>query len=192
MRFKITLFALLIVINISAQSTDDLKRDTKALYNATYTMSFDTMLDFTYPLVFKFVERADMYGTLDSSFDNEVYRIRYQYTTPHFTYSDMLMTDNGLYCVISYENSILMTYKQPLSDDTRVKKITETLHKNFPDSIVRFEKERNAFNIIKTDKLVAIFDDFTEGKWKFISFDPKYKELLDAVITEKIRNQLGL
>ncbi|ESU26320.1 hypothetical protein FLJC2902T_28020 [Flavobacterium limnosediminis JC2902] len=192
MKLKITFITLLVTVGISAQSMDDLKRDSKMLYEATYNMAFDTMLDFTYPLVFKFVERADMYGALDSSFQNETYSIRYLYTTPHFSYSDINAFDNGLYCVVSYENSIRMTYNQPLNNEATQKRIMETLQKSFPGSIIRFEKERNAFNIIKTDKLVAIYDDFTEGEWKFISYDPKYKELLDAVITEKVRKQLGL
>lgn len=192
MKFKTILFALLITVNISAQSVDDLKRDTKALYEATYTMSFDKMLDFTYPLVFRVVEREDMYGALESSFDNDTYSINYLYTTPHFSYSNIHVTENGLYCVISYENSIAMTYKLPINNEATLKRITETLHKTFPDSVIHFSKEVNAFNIIKTDKLVAISDDFTNGSWKFISFDPNYKELLDAVITERLRKQLGL
>ncbi|ESU22325.1 hypothetical protein FEDK69T_23090 [Flavobacterium enshiense DK69] len=192
MKLKITFLTLFIVTGIFAQSIEDLKRDNEALYEATYNMSFDTMLDFTYPLVFRFVERADMYAALDSSFDNDTYSIQYLYTTPHFSYSNIQMRENGLYCVISYENSMVMTYKQPINNEATLKRIMETLHKNFPNSTIRFSKEINAFNIIKIDKLVAISDDFTEGRWKFVSFDPNYKELLDAVITEKVRKQLGL
>jgi len=192
MRFKTTLLALLFSVVTTAQSIDDLKRDTKSLYEATYNMAFDSILDYTHPLVFKFVERADMYGALDSAFQNDSYRIRYVYTTPHFSYSDIKSLDNGLYCVVSFENAIRMTYEKPITTEAAQQKIKETIQKNFPDAMVTFEKERNAFYIVKNDKLVAITDAFTEGKWKFISFDPKYKELLDAVITEKIRKQLGL
>jgi hypothetical protein len=192
MKYKITLLALLISSGIFGQSMDDLKRDAKLLYEATYTMAFDTMLDFTHPLVFKFVEREDMYSAMDSSFQNDTYSIRYVYTTPHFTFSEINSINNGLYCLVSYENAIRMVYNNPISNETTQKKISESLQKSFPDSIIRFEKDRNAFNIIKTDKLIAISDEFTNGQWKFISFDPKYKELLDAVITEKVRKQLGL
>lgn len=192
MKLKITLVTLFIAIGVSAQSVEDLKHDTEALYEATYKMSFNTMLDFTYPLVFKVVEREDMYGALESSFDNDTYSIEYLYTTPHFSYSNIQMMENGLYCVISYENSIVMTYKQTINNEDTLKRILEKLHKNFPNSVIQFSKEINAFNIIKTDKLVAISDDFTEGKWKFINYDPNYKELLDAVITAKVRKRLGL
>lgn len=192
MRFKTTLLALLFSVVSTAQSIDDLKRDTKSLYEATYNMAFDSILDYTHPLVFKFVQRADMYGAMDSAFQNDSYRIRYVYTTPHFTFSDVKNLNNGLYCVVSYENAIRMTYENPINNEASQQKIKETIQKNFPDSIVTFEKDRNAFYIVKNDKLVAIADDFTEGKWKFISFDAKYKELLDAVITEKVRKQLGL
>lgn len=192
MRFKITLLTLLVSVVTTAQTIDDLKRDTKTLYEATYTMAFDAILDFTHPLVFKFMERADMYGAMDSAFQNDNYSIRYVYTTPHFDFSDIKVLDNGLYCVVSYENAIRMTYEKPLTSEAVKEKITESIHKNFPNSIVTFEKDRNAFYIVKNDKLVAIADDFTDGKWKFISFDPKYKELLDAIITEKTRKELGL
>lgn len=175
-----------------AQSIDELKRDTKLLYEATYNMAFDSILDFTHPLVFKFIQRADMYGAMDSSFQNDNYTIRYVYTTPHFDFSEIKALDNGLYCVVSFENAIRMIYEKPLNNEATQKKIIGTLQKTFTNSIIHFEKVRNAFYIIKNDKLVAISDDFTEGKWKFISYDPKYKELLDAVITEKVRKELGL
>lgn len=192
MRFKITFLMLFVSVVHSAQSVNDLKRDTKLLYEATYNMAFEDILNFTHPLVFKFVERAEMYGAMDSAFQNDNYSIRYVYTTPHFDFSDIKALDNGLYCVVSYENAIRMTYEKTINSEAAQEKIKESIHKNFPNSIVTFEKDRNAFYIIKNDKLVAIADDFTEGKWKFISFDPNYKELLDAVITEKIRTQLGL
>src|SRR5688572_4480603 len=98
MNFKIAFLTLFVSVRISAQSMDDLKRDTKTLYEATYNMAFDAILDFTHPLVFRFVERADMYGAMDSSFQNDTYSIRYLYTTPHFAYSDIQAMDNGLYC----------------------------------------------------------------------------------------------
>lgn len=193
MRFKTTLLALLFSVVITAQSKDDLKRDTKLLYEATYNMAFDNILDYTHPLVFKLVEKTTMYGALDNAFQNDNYNIRYVYTTPHFSYSDIKISDNGMYCLVSYENAIRMTYEKPIiNNEASQQKIKETILKNFPDSFVTFEKERNAFYIIKNEKLIAIADEFTEGKWKFISFNAKYKELLDAVITEKIRKQLGL
>jgi hypothetical protein len=192
MRLQITALSLLFSVVLTAQTIDDLKRDTKILYEATYNMSFDTMLDLTHPLVFKFVEREAMYGVMDSAFQNDSYRIRYVYTTPHFSYSEIKTIDNRRYCVVSYENAIRMIYENKIDSDATQKSITEYLLKTFPDASVRFEKDRNAFYIVKNDKLVAITDEFTEGKWKFISFDSKYKELLDAVITENVRKQLGL
>lgn len=192
MRFRTTFLTLLFSVVITAQSIDDLKRDTKSLYEATYNMAFDNVLDYTYPLVFKFMERADMYATMDMAFQNDNYRIRFVYTTPYFSFSEIKTLNNGLYCVVSYENAIRMTYEKPINGEVSQQKIKESIQKNFPDAIVTFEKERNAFYIIKNEKLIAIADEFTDGKWKFISFDPKYKELLDAVITEKVRKQLGL
>lgn len=192
MRLRTTFLTLLFSAVISAQSIDDLKRDTKSLYEATYNMAFDNILDYTHPLVFKLVERTVMYGAMDSAFQNDNYNIRYVYTTPHFSYSNIMTSDNGIYCLVSYENAMRMTYEKPINSEATQQKIKETILKIFPESIVTFEKERNGFYIIKNEKLVAIADEFTEGKWKFISFDPKYKELLDAVITEKVRKQLGL
>ena len=192
MRLKITLLTLLFSVVLTAQTLDDLKRNTKALYEATYNMAFDTMLDFTHPLVFKVVQREAMYGMLDSAFQNDTYRIRYVYTTPHFTYSDIKTIDNRHYSVVSYENAIRMTYENKVESEATKKNITDYLHTTFPTATVNFEKDRNAFYIVKTDKLIAVSDEFTEGKWKFISFDEKHTELLDAVITESVRKQLGL
>lgn len=192
MKFRITLLTLLFSVAITAQTLDDLKRDTKALYEATYNMAFDVMLDYTHPLVFKIVKRESMYGMLDESFQNDTYRIRYVYTTPHFSYSDIKTIDNRRYSVITYENPIRMTYENKIENEEAKKTITENLNKAFPNAIVSFEKDRNAFYIIKTDKLIALSDEFTEGKWKFISYDAKHTELLDAVITESVRKKLEL
>lgn len=192
MKLKITVLTLLFFVVSTAQTADDLKRDTKLLYEATYNMAFDVILDFTYPLVFNFIEREAMYGSMDHAFQNDVYGIRYVYTTPHFSFSEIKSIDKARYCVVSYENAIRMKYVKPVESETTQFKIVELLHKNFPNAVITFEKDRNAFYIVKNEKIVAITDEFTDGKWKFISFNPKYTELLDAVITENVRKQLGL
>lgn len=192
MKLRIILLTVLFSISITAQTLNDLKQETKGLYEATYNMAFDVMLDYTHPLVFKIVKRESMYGMLDESFQNDNYRIRYVYTTPHFSYSDIKILDNRRYSVITYENPIRMTYENKIESEETKKTITDHLIKSFPNAIVTFEKDRNAFYIIKTDTLIALSDEFTEGKWKFISYDGKHTELLDAVITESVRKQLGL
>lgn len=192
MRLKITLLSLFFSGVLLAQNLDDLKKDTKTLYEATYNMAFETILDYTHPTVFKIVKREDMYNMLDTAFQNDAYRLRYVYTTPHFSYSDISLINKSSYCVITYENAIRITYENRIEDPTTQQKIMASLQKNFPEASIRFEKDRNAFYIVKNDKLLAISDDETDGKWKFMNVNPNYKELLEAVITENVRKQLGL
>lgn len=192
MKLKITILSLFLATSLSAQSLEDLKRETKALYEATYNMAFDAMLDFTHPLVFKVVQREAMYGMMDTAFQNDSYRIRYVYTTPHFSYSAIKTIDNARYSVVSYENAIRMTYENKIETEASQNNIKNYLLKTFPGASVNFEKERNAFYIVKTDKLIAVTDGFTHGQWKFISYDEKHTELLDAVLSENVRKQLGL
>ncbi|MCG2611115.1 hypothetical protein LZZ90_06315 [Flavobacterium sp. SM15] len=192
MRLKITFLLLLFSGVVLAQNLDDLKKDTKTLYEATYNMAFETILDYTHPTVFKLVKREDMYTMLDTAFQNDAYRLRYVYTTPHFSYSEISSFNNSHYCVITYENAMRITYENKIESEESQKKIMATLQKNFPDASIRFEKDRNAFYIVKNDKLLAISDDETNGKWKFMNVNPNYKELLEAVITENVRKQLGL
>ena len=90
MKTKIILLLLLCSFTTFSQTIEKLKVATKKIYDANYTMDFDTIVNQTYP---KIVEthggKNAMLNKLDSDYQNDEFRMRLELVTPVFQYSEI-------------------------------------------------------------------------------------------------------
>ena len=192
MKTKIILLLLLCSLTSFSQTIEKLKVATKKIYDANYTMDFDTIVNQTYP---KIVEthggKNAMLNKLDSDYQNDEFRMRLELVTPVFQYSEIKKIEGKTFCVITYRNPIRYFFENKLDNDTAVKKVN-WLKENNSTKEVFFEPKRNSINVKRISKLVAIADETTSKEWKFFNFDDSsQREIFKTLFSENTKKELG-
>lgn len=191
MKFKLALIVLLSYTIGQSQNLDELKLETKKVYEANYLMDFNTILDYSYPKVFDLLPREEMYKTLETSFQNQEFSVRFVYPNPKFTFSEIQKINNQSFCLVRYNGAIRMKFEKALTDQI-ANGMLKTFQQHMKDKKVLFEKERNSFFIEGESILIAIADERTQNKWRFVNYDAGQIAFVDSIISESIRKQLGL
>ena len=192
MKTKIILLLLLCSLTSFSQTIEKLKVATKKIYDANYTMDFDTIVNLTYPKIVETLGgKNTMLNKLDSNYQNDEFRMRLELVTPVFQYSEIKKIEGKTFCVITYRNPIRYFFENKLDNDTAVKKVN-WLKENNSTKEVFFEPKRNSINVKRISKLVAIADETTSKEWKFFNFDdPSQREIFKTLFSENTKKELG-
>ncbi|MFC6876600.1 hypothetical protein [Flavobacterium myungsuense] len=192
MKTKIILLLLLCSLTSFSQTIEKLKVATKKIYDANYTMDFDTIVNLTYPKIVETLGGKNaMLNKLDSDYQNDEFRMRLELVTPVFQYSEIKKIEGKTFCVITYRNPIRYFFENKLDNDTAVKKVN-WLKENNSTKEVFFEPKRNSINVKRISKLVAIADETTSKDWKFFNFDDSsQREIFKALFSENTKKELG-
>src|SRR5690606_31751601 len=86
MKLQLSFLFLFIGAITFAQSEETLKKDEKLMYQASYNLNFDTVLDLTYPKIFELASREQLGQILRNSFQNEQFNIRLVFPEVTFKY----------------------------------------------------------------------------------------------------------
>ncbi len=190
---KKIIFGLVVLFHFSSfsQNSETLKSDVKKMYEASYNLAFEEVMNYTHPKVFEMASREDVLAALENAFDNETMRIRLVHTNPNFTYSDIKTIEGKSLCLINYTNAMRMTFENKLSGDE-----VETMKKSFTDSgeykTVTYEKDRNSFFLEGNSIIIAVSDESTQGKWKFVNYSKTQAQLAEMLLGTSILKELGL
>lgn len=191
MKFKLTFLFLLINYLCISQSLETLKSDCVKMYESTYNMEFEKILDYTHPKVFEIADRETMLTILDETFQNDQLRIRLVHPKTTFTFSEVKEIEGKKICVIEYPQAMRMIFENPLSEEEK-NSIEESLKTTMTSKKITFEKDRNAFYIDGKDIMIAVSEEATQNKWKLINYDKSQPQLLNMVLGENVVKQLGL
>ncbi|GGD25530.1 hypothetical protein [Flavobacterium orientale] len=187
-----SIIAFLLITTFSiAQSVDDLKRDSKSMYDASYNMDFEKVLDFTYPKIFEVVSKEVLLKSMDEAFQNDVLRIRLVFPDPKFSFSEIKKIENKTFCVITYNSAMRIIFEEPLSTE-QITQMTNTFTENMKNKKVTFEKSRNGFYLEGEEIMIAVTDELTNNVWKFINYDRSQSRIFEMIFNESIKKELGL
>ena len=192
MKTKIILLLLLCSFTSFSQTIEKLRVATKKIYDANYTMDFDTIINLTYPKIVETLGGKNaILNKLDSDYQNEEFRMRLELVTPVFQYSEIKKIEGKTFCVITYKNPIRYFFENKLDNDTAVKKVN-WLKENNSTKEVFFEPKRNSINVKRISKLVAIDDETTSKELKFFNFDDSsQREIFKTLFSENTKKELG-
>ena len=192
MKQKLILLLLLCSFTSFSQTIEKLRVATKKIYDANYTMDFDTIVNLTYPKIVETLGgKNTMLNKLDSNYQNDEFRMRLELVTPVFQYSEIKKIEGKTFCVITYRNPIRYFFENKLDNDTAVKKVN-WLKENNSTKEVFFEPKRNSINVKRISKLVAIADETTSKEWKFFNFDDSsQREIFKTLFSENTKKELG-
>ena len=191
---KSKLFFLLFLLSSSsfAQSIDQLKIATKKIYDANYTMDFETVAQLTYPQIVTAIGKDKLLEKLDTDYQNEAFRMRLELVTPVFIYAPIKKIANRSFVVVSYKNPVRYFFENKLNPTIAAEKVTELRKKNQTQDVT-FEPKRNSFNVRRISKLIAISDETTSGYWKFYNLDDEVqRQFFDTTFDITVKKELGL
>ncbi|RAR46565.1 hypothetical protein [Flavobacterium lacus] len=191
MKSKLIILFLLISYLCISQSIETLKSDCATMYESTYNMEFEKILDYTHPKVFEIADRETMLTILDETFQNDQLRIRLVHPKTTFTFSEVKEIEGKKICVVEYPQAMRMIYENPLSEEEK-SSIEESLKTTMTSKKITFEKDRNAFYIDGKDIMIAVSEEATQNKWKLINYDKNQPQLLNMILGENVVKQLGL
>lgn len=191
---KSKLFFILVLLNAVsfAQSLDQLKTATKKIYDANYTMDFETVAQLTYTPIVTAIGKDKFLEKLDTDYQNEAFRMRLELVTPAFMYAPIKKIANRSFVVVSYKNPVRYFFETKLNAALAAEKVSE-LRKSNQSQDVTFEPKRNSFNVRRTSKFIAISDETTRGDWKFYNLDDVVqRQLFDTTFDAAVKKELGL
>lgn len=175
-----------------SQTLDDLKIETKKIYDANYYMYFEDITVITYPKIIDSIGRNAFIDKLSFDYENKEYRMRLQLTDPIFQYSDIRKIEGKLFYIITYKNPVRFFYEDKLDANSVLEKTT-LLKQKIKDATITFEPKRNSFSVNRSSKFIAVYDETTQNQWKFFNFDDlTQKQLFEAFFSETTKKELGL
>lgn len=174
-----------------SQNNESLKTDVKKMYDASYNMAFDEVMEYTYPKIFEIASREQVSAAIESAFDNDEMKIRFVHVSPTFSYSDIKKIDNKTVCLVKYNSAMRMTFEKKMEAEE-----IESLKKAFKDSgeyeKITFEQDRNSFLLEGQASMIAISDESTKGKWAFINYSKSQAQLAEMLLGANVLKELGL
>lgn len=187
---KIVCLFLLVFLNGHTQTLEQLKLETKKLYDAHYNMDFEGIAALYHPGYFEKMTKEEVIAKLDEQFQNDKTGIRFVFPTMNFTFGTIQEIEDKKYCVISFKNTYRVNFIDKLSDE-EIKKNIASIQTNPKIKSVKYEVKRNSFFIEEHVIWVAVFHSSTMDKWKFIEQNSKFQSF-DELLPLSIQKQLGL
>lgn len=183
---------LFISSTINSQNLKSLEAETNKMYNATSKMNYDEILDFSYPKLFDIISKEQMKEVLEMTFSNEQFEISFLPITPNFEYAPIKKIEDKSLCIIKYNLGMSMRFNEPVDEETVeiMIKALKTQGESYSD--IKFNKEENTFLIKGMSTMIAIADNSTDNKWKFITYDKSKRQIAEMLLSDSILNKLGL
>ena len=163
------LFLLSSIISFS-QTLEELKTETKKLYDANYYMVFEDIVNLSYPKIVESIGENAFLDRLSLDYENKEYRMRLQLIDPVFLYSALKKIEGKTFCVITYKNPVRFFYEDKLDGNLIAQKTAFLKEKN-KNAQITFEPKRNSFNVRRDSKFIAICDETTQKQWRFFNMD---------------------
>lgn len=185
-------FLLLLTISfaskIHAQDLTSLKTEAKKTYEASANLNFDAIFEHTYPKVFDIVSKEQMKEMFDQMMANDQFTIKLIPVAPNFKFGNIKKIENKLFCVVEHDNAMTMKFNTPIDG---AEDLIETFKASMKADEVTYDKASNTFSIKMRSTMIAIADEQTKNKWKFLNND-KSGQLFNMLFNEKIKTELGL
>jgi len=189
---KLKLLFIFITFNSFSQSIETLKSATQKLYDANYLMDFEGIAKLSYPKMVEQIGKAVFLEKTELHYENETYRLRYQLQTVPLQFGSVKQVSGKSFCVITIRIPKRYFFENKLTSEQAGEKKTELQEVNNTKDVI-FEPNRNSFNVKKNSTYIAVFDETTNGEWKFFNFDnPEQLDAFQSIFDENVKRALGL
>lgn len=190
MKHKIIITALFVLTSLTtfAQDLATLKTEALKAYKAASNMNYDEIFETTYPKVFDIVPKESMKEMFEQMMENEQFSIKLVEVLPELSFGEIKKIGNQTFCLVDHNNVMNMTFKTPMDDAEMMIDIFKT---SMQAKEVTYDKATNTFTITLRSTLIAVADDLTNKKWKFVNKD-KDNQLFSMIFDDQVKTALGL
>lgn len=190
MKTRILFFALFLFqsITLLAQDMASLKTEAIKSYKAGVSLNFDAIFETTYPKVFDIISKDQMKAMFAQMMENEQFSIKLVEVEPNFSFGEIKKIEGKTFCLIDHNNVMTMKFNEPMED---AESMTNIFKSSMNAEKVTYDKATNTFRIEMRSTLIAVADELTKNKWKFLNKD-KDNKLFSMIFDEKIVKALAL
>lgn len=191
MKKTILLMTAFLSLQLMGQKKEDIQPELLKMMAATNQMDFKKVMDYTYPAIFDLAPREMLEEVMESSLENDMFKMSFIETNSIPTISDIKEIKGGHYSLVNMPTKMKMAFKTQL-EENQVGQMIEGMKANMNASKIEFNKEENALIIDLVTTSIAAFDKHTENTWKFLSYQSEQREQMIMIIDEEILKGLGL
>lgn len=183
---------LLFAFNGFSQSTEKLKTAAQNLYEANYLMDFETIVNLSYLPMVNQIGKEVMLEKTELHYENEEYRLRYQLPTVPLQLGPIKQLNGKSFSVITIRIPKRYFFEAQLTSEQATEKKNWLQEVNHTKDVT-FELTRNSFNVKKITTFIAVFDETTDGEWKFFNFDNQEQLVsFSSLFDENVKRALGI
>ena len=181
-----------VVANAYSQSVTTLKSAMQQLYEANYLMDFETIAQLSYPNMVEKTGKEAFLEQTEQFYENDTYRQRYQLQTVPFQFGPITKIGNQWFCVVTVRIPKRYFFEEKLTEEKAAEKRTWLQRVNQTKDVI-FEPNRNSFNVKMIATFIAVYNENTNGNWRFFNFDfTEQKTTFEQLFDETVIKQLKL
>ena len=181
------LLAKLTVLN--AQDMQSLEETAQKVIDHNVAGEYEQSIEYIYPKVFNIISKQSFLENLPGVMQTPSYTISFAKIQPDFSFGDIKYIDNGYYCLVEYNTNMKVAFNDAISDDDRESTIDS--FKAVPNAgKVDYDVKTKTLSINKREKAIAVCNDASDKKWKFIYNDGS--DAANVILDEKVKKELGL
>jgi hypothetical protein len=175
-----------------AQDTASLKKTMQQLYEANYLMDFEAIAQLSYPKMVDQMGKDTFLEKTEQFYENETYRQRYQLQSVPFQFGPITKIGNQWFCVVTVRIPKRYFFEEKLTEEKAAEKRTWLQRVNQTKDVI-FEPNRNSFNVKMIATFIAVYNENTNGNWRFFNFDfTEQKTTFEQLFDETVIKQLKL
>ena len=175
-----------------AQDTASLKKTMQQIYEANYLMDFETIAQLSYPKMIDQIGKTTFLEKTELFYENETFRQRYQLQSVPFQFGPITKIGNQSFCVITVRIPKRYFFEEKLTEEKAAEKRTWLQRINQTKDVI-FEPNRNSFNVKMIATFVAVYNESTNGNWRFFNFDfTEHQTTFEQLFDESVIKQLKL
>jgi hypothetical protein len=164
---------LLAARGVYAQDAVTIKHDFETIVKYTHQKNIDKVIDMTYPPIFKIMPKAQMKAMANGVLSGMGLTIIFEEKPLMLKLSPVKKLAKAAICLGSYDQSMVMQFKDPAMIDMLVKN-------KMPDTHIE-KLDKNRVRMTGVQYLLAIKDANTANTWKYLRYDEQ-----DAAINAKV------
>jgi len=186
---SLIIVCFLAISSVVAQGMNVLKVEALKAYKAGASINYDAIFETKHPKVFDIIPREQMKQMMEQMMETEQFAIKMVETTPNFTFGEIKKVGTKNFCMIDHDNVMRMTFVEPMGDDVNM--MIDIFKTSMDAKEVTFDEATNSFTIKIRATLIAVADEVTNNKWKFLNKD-KENRLFAMIFDEETKKALGL
>ena len=183
-----TLFLILSISSVFAQDLKSLKLEAQRVFIASSEPNFDVIFETTYPKIFEIASKEEMKQVFLEILDNDEFSIKLLTADPNFEFGAIIKINNQKFCVVKHDNYMRLTFKTKIESPET---LTAIFKSNMNAEEVTYNDALKSFDIKIRSTLVAVSDDLTNNKWKFVNLGSD-DQLLYKIFSEEVIRKLEI